>query len=123
MSFRDTVALDYRQVDDTARYDMLTFPRRTNPAIVDWVDYAKTVNTASPSAFADDLAQKAAGDHTVWLVWQPGYQTYGIRCEQIASNLSTLATKSGGGARNFVINRPALFYEPMNLTEFVFAGS
>ena len=77
---------------------MLTFPRRTNPAIVDWVDYAKTVNTASPSAFADDLAQKAAGDHTVWLVWQPGYQTYGIKCETIAADLSTLATKSGGGA-------------------------
>jgi mannosyltransferase len=113
----------YRQVDDTARYDMLTFPRRTSPAIVDWVDYAHTVNAASPTAFADDVAHKAAGNHTVWLVWQPGYQTYGIKCETIAANLSTLATQSGGGARNYVVNRPALFYEPMNLTEFVFSGS
>src|SRR5580704_5277717 len=53
----------YRQVDDTARYDMLTFPRRTSPAIVDWVDYARTVNAASPTAFADDVAHKAAGNH------------------------------------------------------------
>ena len=98
------------------------YPRRTGPAIVDWVDYAKTVHGASPVAFADYVAKKA-GSHTVWLVWQPGYQTYGIRCEQIASNLSTLATQSGGGARNVVLNRPALFYEPMNLTEFVFVGS
>jgi len=113
----------YRQVDHTSRYDMLTFPRRTGPAIVDWVDYAATVNAANPNAFADDLAQKAAGGHTVWLVWQPDYQTYGIKCETIAADLSALATRSGGGARNFVVNRPALFYEPMNLTEFVFVGS
>ena len=44
--------------DDPSRYDMLTFPRRTSPAIVDWVDYAKTVHAASPSAFADYLAQQ-----------------------------------------------------------------
>jgi mannosyltransferase len=112
----------YRQVQHTGRYDMLTYPRRTNPAIVDWVDYAETVHGASPVAFADFLAHKS-GAHTVWLVWQPGYQTYGIRCETIAANLSTLATQSGGGARNFVVNRPALFYEPMNLTEFVFTSS
>ena len=74
----------YRQVQDTSRYDMITFPRRTGPAIVDWVDYAKTVGDASPLAFADDLVQKASGGHTIWLVWQPGYQTYGIKCEQIA---------------------------------------
>ncbi len=112
----------YRQVQHTGRYDMLTYPRRTSPAIVDWVDYAKTVQGASPVAFADFLAHKS-GAHTIWLVWQPGYQTYGIRCETIAANLSTLATQSGGGARNFVVNRPALFYEPMNLTEFVFTSS
>jgi hypothetical protein len=112
-----------RQVQHTGRYDMLTYPRRTGPAIVDWVDYKKTVDAASPVAFADFVAQKAGGSHTVWLVWQPGYQTYGIRCETIASNLSALATKSGGGARNVVINRPAHYYEPMNLTEFVFVGS
>ena len=112
----------YRQVRDTSRYDMITFPRRTGPAIVDWVDYAKTVGDASPASFADDLVHKASGGHTIWLVWQPDYQTYGIKCETIAAELSTLATQSGGGARNIVVNHPALYYEPMNLTEFVVAA-
>ena len=112
----------YRQVRDTSRYDMITFPRRTGPAIVDWVDYAKTVGDASPASFADDLVHKASGGHTIWLVWQPDYQTYGIKCETIAAELSTLATQSGGGTRNIVVNHPALYYEPMNLTEFVVAA-
>ena len=68
---------------------MITFPRRTGPAIVDWVDYADAVHRASPGAFADDVAHQAGPTHHVWLVWQPGYQTYGIKCETIASNLST----------------------------------
>ena len=113
----------YRQVQHTGRYDMLTYPapHRSGHRGLGRLRQA-TVHGASPVAFADFLAHKA-GAHTVWLVWQPGYQTYGIRCETIAANLSTLATQSGGGARNFVVNRPALFYEPMNLTEFVFTGS
>ena len=111
----------YRQVDNPSHYDMVTFPRRIGPAIVDWVDYAATVAAASPASFADYVAQMA-GTHHVWLVWQPMYQTYGIKCETIASDLSAAATKSGGGARNIITNHPALYYEPMNLTEFVFAG-
>ncbi len=112
----------YRQVRDTGRYDMLTFPRRTNPAIVDWVDYAKTVEAASARSFVHDLVARAGSSHTIWLVWAPGYQTYGIKCEDIAGGLSTLATRSGGGARNYTTLMPSKYYEPMNLTEFVFAG-
>jgi hypothetical protein len=111
----------YRQVQDPARYDMFTFPRRIGPAIVDWVDYAAAVDAASPASFADYVVQRA-GTHHVWLVWQPMYQTYGIKCETIASDLSAAATNSGGGARNIVTNHPALYYEPMNLTEFAFSG-
>jgi hypothetical protein len=47
------------------------------------------------------------------------YQTYGIKCETIASDLVSNVTSAGGGARNVVTNHQALFYEPMNLTEFV----
>jgi mannosyltransferase len=113
----------YRQVQHTSSYDMVTFPRRVGPAIVDWVDYAKTVGAARPAAFANYVEAKAGSTHTIWYVWQPGYQTYGIKCEMIASDLSKAATASGGGARNVVINDGGAFYEPMNLTEFVFAGS
>ena len=52
----------YRQIRDPSQYDMLTFPRRTGPAIVDWVDYADAVHAADPNAFADDVVQKAGLD-------------------------------------------------------------
>jgi hypothetical protein len=112
----------YRQIQNPLQYRMVSFPRRNGPAIVDWVDYAHTVHTASPASFAADVAQRAGG-HRVWLVWQPGYQTYGIKCEAIASDLIDAATKADGGGRNVVTNHPALFYEPMNLTEYAFSGT
>ena len=48
----------YRQIQDPSQYTMLTFPRRTGPQIVDWVDYADAVHGADPNAFADDVAQQ-----------------------------------------------------------------
>src|ERR1700728_3563379 len=47
----------YRQIRDPSQYNMLTFPRRTGPQIVDWVDYANAVNRGDPNAFATDGAQ------------------------------------------------------------------
>jgi len=113
----------YRQIHDPAQYDMLTFPRRTGPAIVDWVDYADAVHRADPNAFAADVVQRAGANHHVWLVWEPNYQTYSIKCETIATDLLETATKNGGGGRNVVTSHPALYYEPMNLTEYVTSGS
>ena len=112
----------YRQVRDPSQYDMITFPRRTGPAIVDWVDYADAVHAADPNAFADAVYQAAGTGHHIWLVWQPMYQTYGVKCETIATDLLNASTKNGGGGRNFVISHEALFYEPMNLTEYVPSG-
>ena len=108
----------YRQIDDPSQYDMLTFPRRTGPAIVDWVDYADAVHAANPVAFADALIEKAGPTHHVWMVWQGMYQTFGIKCETITTELLNATTKNGGGGRNVVTARPKLYYEPMNLTEF-----
>ena len=65
----------------------------------------------------------AGTNHHVWLVWEPMYQTYGVKCEQIATDLLAAASKNGGGARNAVTSHPALYYEPMNLTEYAGAGS
>jgi len=113
----------YRQIDHPAQYDMLTFPRRTGPAIVDWVDYADAVHRADPNAFAADLIRQAGTTHHIWLVWEPNYETYSIKCETIATDLLETATKNGGGGRNVVTSHPALYYEPMNLTEYVTSGS
>ena len=108
----------YRQIRDPSQYDMVTFPRRTGPQIVDWVDYAQTVHAADPNAFADNVAQRAGATHHVWLVWMSMYETFGIKCETIATDLLDSTTKNGGGGRNVVISPPRLYYEPMNLTEY-----
>jgi hypothetical protein len=107
----------YRVIDRSSRYSMLTFPRGTGPQFVDWVNYAKTVHAASATAFASKLAADAVrgGDHRIWLVWQPGYQTYGVKCEQLAS---TLLEQPHFGGHNWVTNSPRHYYEPMNLTEY-----
>ena len=38
----------YRQLEDPSQYHMITFPRRTGPQIVDWVDCADTVRGGRP---------------------------------------------------------------------------
>jgi mannosyltransferase len=113
----------YRQIKDPGQYNMLTFPHRTGPAIVDWVDYADAVHRADPNAFAADVVQRAGTSHHVWMVWEPMYQTFSVKCETIVTDLAQTAAKHGGGALNVVTSHPALYYEPMNLTEFTTAGS
>ena len=85
---------------------------------MNWVNYGQTVAKATPQHFSSDLLHKAAAGRHIWLVWQPLYQTYGIKCEQIAAMLLTTSTTRGGGGRNVVTTQPQNFYEPMNLTEF-----
>jgi len=110
----------YRVVAHPSRYDMITFPRRIGPQIVDWVDYEKTVHAASPRSFTRLLAARAGSTHRIWLVWQPGYQTFGVKCEQIAG---FLLDEPGYGGKNWVIDHGNVYYEPMNLTEFAPSGS
>jgi mannosyltransferase len=105
----------YRVVDHTARYTMVTFPRGTGPAFVDWVNYAKTVHAASATAFAAKLVAEAGTTHRIWLVWQPGYQTYGVKCQVLATTLLDQPTLGG---HTWVTNSPTKYYEPMNLTEY-----
>jgi hypothetical protein len=84
---------------------------------VDWVDYAAASAAGRPLEFAarlEDLAR--AGDHRIFLVWAGGYQTFGVKCEQLASAL--LSPQLHFGGHNWVINDPAHYYEPMNLTEY-----
>jgi len=109
----------YRVVAHSSQYDMVTFPRGTGPQFVDWVNYSNVVHAAHPIVFAAKLAAAAGTTHRIWLVWQPGYQTYGIKCETLATALQNAPTLAG---QNRVINRPMHYYEPMNLTEFAPRG-
>jgi hypothetical protein len=105
----------YRAVAHTGSYTMVTFPRGTGPQFVDWVRYASAVAAGRPKAFASKLVADAGSDHRIWLVWQPGYQTYGIKCEQIAS---ILLSEPHWGGHNWVSPNGAKYYEPMTLTEY-----
>ena len=96
-------------------YDQVTFPRRTGPQFVDWVDYKQAARRASPLAFARMLQARAGATHQIWLVWAPGYQGFGTRCESVATDL--LSTPGYGG-HNWVTLKPARYYEPMQLTQF-----
>jgi len=97
------------------RYTMLTFPRGTGPAFVDWVDYKTVAEATAASGFVNRVEQLAGHDHAVWLVHEMGYQGFGDKCTQIAGELAALP---GYGARNWVAADPDKYYEPMDMTEF-----
>ena len=105
----------YRLTEDPSRYDMLTFPRGTPPEFVNWVDYKQTVGAASPTAFATTLMADGGGSHHIWLVWEPGYQTYGTKCEALVTSLQA---NSHYTTRTWVASDGYRYYEPMYLTEY-----
>jgi uncharacterized membrane protein len=109
-----------RLLVEPERYELVTYPRGTGPRIVDWVDYAQAVQGADPGAFATHLLHRAGPSHSVWLVWEPGYQTYGLRCELIAGALQAVP---GRTTTQRVTADTTKYYEPMNLTEYAAAGT
>jgi mannosyltransferase len=109
----------YRAVAHPATYTMVTFPRGTGPQFVDWVNYAKVVERTSPKKFARKLVAEAGSRHRIWLAWQPGYQTFGVECEVLAS---TLLSQPHLGGHNWVLPNGGKYYEPMTLTEYAPQG-
>ena len=97
------------------RYRQITFPRGTSPIFINWVDYAKAVAAASPTAFAGRLEAEAAATRQVFVVWDPGYQTFGTECERLVETVQ-------GDPRyetKVVLNgRPTQFFQPMYLYQF-----
>jgi len=97
------------------RYRMITYPRGTGPAFVDWVDYKAVAAKSDPQAFANRLAQMAGGTHRIWLVSSPNFQGFTLKCAQLQGFL---------GAQPGYTNRPWVstdnydYYEPMQLNEF-----
>jgi mannosyltransferase len=99
----------------SGRYRQTTFPRGIGPAFVDWVNYAAASRAASPEAFAVHLEQLAGTTGRIFVVWAPGYQTFGTKCQQIVESIQaspryTTAALVGGASQRF--------YEPMWLDEF-----
>lgn len=99
----------------SGRYTQVTFPRGTSPEFINWIDYAKASKRGMPAKFAVDLEAKAAATHSqIFLVWAPGYQTFGVKCEGILQTL--------GGDKNLVatslVNGKSTIFQPMWLERF-----
>jgi mannosyltransferase len=101
------------------RYRMITFPRGTSPRFVDWIDYAQAAKAGDPDSFAARLETMSAPDHQIWLVWAPGYQNFGTKCEQVEGAL--LADHDLAAAEVFSykeVDNPFTPYEEMELVHF-----
>ena len=88
----------------------VVYPTLAGPDRVDWVDYAERNAAASPTAFVQEVLRRA-GAHTVWLVTEPGYRTFGRACSQVGHILTARAAKTAklvSSNRHFA-EREALF--------------
>jgi mannosyltransferase len=65
----------------------LTFPTAGPPDRIDWVDYGSRNRAARAAPFAQLLLERAGPDHTIWLVWSPGYKTFGTKCSAMSDLL------------------------------------
>lgn len=92
----------------------VVYPTMGSPAMVDWVDYAARNRAADPQAFARRLLAMA-GRSSIWLVYAPGYPTFGDDCSQLDIDLAvargrpTLAvhgTKHAEERERVVVFRP-----------------
>jgi hypothetical protein len=102
------------------RYREITFPRGTGPQFVNWVDYATASAAGHPAAFAARLESMSAPARQIWLVWAPGYQTFGTKCEEIEANL--LADVGLGAHEMFPyqqVSNSWITFENMELVRFV----
>lgn len=97
----------------TGRFRMVTYPRGTGPAYVDWVNYRSVAEASDPQAFARRLEEMAGTDHDVWLVFAPGYIGFGSKCQMLAGEL-----QQSMGSHQWVHTAPAHYYEPMGLVQF-----
>ena len=65
----------------------VTFPRATGPELVDWVGYEEANKAAATASFARMLLDRAGPDRSVWVVWAPGYRTFGAKCQALLTDL------------------------------------
>jgi len=68
----------------------VTFPRATGPELVDWVDYERFSRAARTQPFAQMLSERAGPANDVWLVWAPGYRTFGTKCSNLVEQLDDI---------------------------------
>ncbi len=98
------------------RYIQTTFPRGTGPTYINWVDYGAATGAGNPLQFADHLESLAAqSGKQIFLVWAPGYQTFGVKCEGI---VQTLQADPHYQPQALVGANDISFYQPMSVVRF-----
>jgi mannosyltransferase len=73
----------------TVAVDQVTWPAASAPERVDWVDYRKRIDAASPAFFAAEMVSHA-GSHNLWLVSSDGYSGLGPSCPFLQEDLALL---------------------------------
>ena len=81
-----------------------------SPAMVDWVDYARRNAAADPQRFAGRLLE-LAGSAAIWVVYEPGYPTFGNDCNALVVDLASargaprtvLPVQAGAGEKERVV--------------------
>jgi hypothetical protein len=61
----------------------MTFPRAGSPERIDWVDYEKVNKAAKTTDYARMLLDRAGPSQDIWIVWAPGYRTFGTKCQNL----------------------------------------
>jgi hypothetical protein len=119
----DQIGPSVNRLVPPGRYRQITFPRGTGPEFVNWVDYATASARGHPASFATRLEHLSSPAHQIWLVWAPGYQTFGTKCEQLEAAL--LGDTSLGAHEMFPYQQVSdswITYESMELVRFVHVG-
>jgi uncharacterized membrane protein len=94
------------------RYRQITFPRGTGPTFINWIDYGQASAASHPVLFAEQL-ESEAGSHRIFVVWYPGYQTYGNKCQRLVQTV-----QDNPGYQTKVLVTGNQDFEPMELYQF-----
>ncbi|MEY2453805.1 MAG: mannosyltransferase [Acidimicrobiaceae bacterium] len=104
----------HRLLPSSLGLTQLSYPTLSDPSLVDWRDYADRNAAADPVAIADEVVARAGSAHSVWLVDDGGYKTFGGQCESVESELGA---KLGSG-RVLVVNDGDTYFEHASLIRF-----
>jgi hypothetical protein len=104
----------HRLLPTTLQLKQLTYPMLSDPALVDWRDYADRNRAVDPRAVADAVVTRSSGAHAVWLVDSGSYKTFEGQCEAVESELSA---KLGAG-RVRVVEDGDTYFEHASLVQF-----
>jgi hypothetical protein len=104
----------HRLLPSTLGLAQLSYPTLSDPALVDWRDYADRNGAVDPVATADAVIALAQSAHSVWLVDSAGYKTFEGQCEAVEGRLNARL----GAGQPLVIDDGDAFFEHASLVRF-----